>query len=214
MVHLLSVATKYLSEIVFHEKKCFELDPTTTLAKVALFHYMPIGTKPSISDYAITYDLPSQLQPLLRKVTHASREDLTLIDTAIVKALKKYPPYKGTFHRQLFNECLKGLKTLKLTYQTSSITCMAIEKIYDYIALELDKLKEIDAEEPPQDDLYSIEHVKGLSADFDIIAQLHDEEKFESQERYCRRIIDLLADQDECYKQKLGVSNSNKDKDS
>jgi hypothetical protein len=205
MVSLFTTATKFITETLFPERKSFELEPTTTIAKVALLHYMPVGTKPSINNFSIKFDLPSSMQPLVRLVYHASREDLTLIDAAIIKALKKYPPHQGSFHRLLFQECIKGLAALKITYSSSSVTCMAIDKMYDYIQLELDKLKEVSHAEALEDELYTEYHIKALAADFEIIAKLNSENNFESQERYCKRINDLLDDQDIHYIKSLGV---------
>lgn len=203
MVNLLTVASKYLAETVFPKKKNFELDPTTTVARVALFFYLPAGTKPSINDFKIDYDLPSNMQPLVRIVYHTSREDLGLIDTAITKALKKTPPYKGTFYNQLFSECLKGLAALEETYKSSSITCMAIEKITSYIQIELDRCEKLPQEDAFDDPLYTEKHIRALSADFEIISELYQKENEVSRQRYCRRIIELLNDQDCCYKQSL-----------
>jgi hypothetical protein len=204
MINFFNSASKYFNETVFQEKKSFELDPTTTVARVALFHFMSPGTKPFVHNYSICYDFPSTMQPLVRRAYQVSREDLSMIDIAIAKAIKTTPPYGNTFYKKLFEICVLGLKALKVTYKSSQVTCMAIEKIIDYIQIEISNHKGTEAKKIDEG-LYTDLHIRALAADFELIEKKLGSGDNQGVIRYCRRIIDFLDDQDESYKKDLKI---------
>lgn len=94
------------------------LEPLGCVLKLSLLQYKPQGTKISVSKNSLEFNEPSLLQGFTRRVTGDSRLDLHNICHPITKCLEWYPLDEYQF---FYNECIKGLQTLKSSYDSQSI---------------------------------------------------------------------------------------------
>lgn len=70
--------------------KSYIIDPLTTLCKLALLNFMPGGTKLSISHHILYIQEFSYLQGPIRKIYGDSRNDISNINTPLIKVIKWY----------------------------------------------------------------------------------------------------------------------------
>jgi len=94
------------------------LEPLSCVLKLALLQYKPVGTKISVINNAIQFNEPSFLQGLTRSLGGDSRQDLHNICHPIIKCLEWYPL---SDHTLIYDECLKGLKVFKQSYEEHSL---------------------------------------------------------------------------------------------
>ena len=94
------------------------LEPLSCVLKLSLLQYKPPGTKISVSKNSLEFNEPSLLQGLSRRVTGDSRLDLHNICHPIIKCLEWYPLSE---HTLIYEECLKGLKVFKQSYDEHSL---------------------------------------------------------------------------------------------
>ena len=96
------------------------LEPLSCVLKLSLLQYKPIGTKISVANNSLKFHEPSVVQGISRRVSGDSRQDLHNICHPIIKCLEWYPlddPVNAFF----YGKCVKGLLTLKDSYESNSI---------------------------------------------------------------------------------------------
>ena len=93
------------------------LEPICVVFRLALLQYTEKGTKLSIHNNSIAYQVPSYNQGLLRSFAHDSREDLHNLYHPILKAIDWYPFQE---YRELYEECIIGLYSLNEVYDKNS----------------------------------------------------------------------------------------------
>ncbi len=96
------------------------LEPLSCVLKISLLQYKPIGTKISVSNNSLQFNEPSMIQGLSRRISGDSRQDLHNICHPIIKCLEWYP-LSNSIYSFFYSECLKGLHTLKSSYESHSI---------------------------------------------------------------------------------------------
>ena len=94
------------------------LEPICVVFRLALLQYTEKGTKLSIHNNSIAYQVPSYNQGLLRSFAHDSREDLHNLYHPILKAIDWYPYIE---YKEFYDECVKGLVHLNNTYDDKSM---------------------------------------------------------------------------------------------
>jgi len=96
------------------------LEPLSCVLKLAILQWKPVGTKISVSKNSLQYHEPSIIQGLARSLGGDSRQDLHNICHPIIKCLEWYP-LSNDDYAFFYKECLKGLLTLKQSYESNSI---------------------------------------------------------------------------------------------
>jgi len=94
------------------------LDPLTTIIKISLLNFKPIGTKLGFNEHSVYLQEPEFFQGALRWSYGQKREDLHRIGHPIEKFEEWYGLDKYT--KKILEYCLEGLKKLKNTYESSS----------------------------------------------------------------------------------------------
>jgi hypothetical protein len=95
------------------------LDPLTTMIKLAILGYKPVGTKLAIDNNKIYFQEPSVTQGFLRWVYGNKRYELHHLLNPIVKAVKRCDLTNPSI-RSIFLLSINGLERLKGSYNNSS----------------------------------------------------------------------------------------------
>lgn len=120
--------------------KSYIIDPLTTLCKLALLNFMPGGTKLSISHHILYIQEFSYFQGPLRKIYGDSRNDISNINTPLLKVVKwyiidnieliKYPNDETENSMKIITQyAIKGLKKVQSTTYNDD---MSIKIILQY----------------------------------------------------------------------------------
>ena len=146
------------------------LEPITTIIKLALLSFLPVGTKISIKNNNIYIQNPSYLQGIFRWSNGDKFADLH----NLVHPLKKFMEMKDTSHLfdntklELFTELgYLGLKKLGETYSNNNITLQALELYQDIIRGI--KSRRISSE---SDDCQDSDRLSSSSGSFDIYEKI------------------------------------------
>ena len=118
---------KMFYNIIFSDNKNIILEPISCIIKIILLKYKEEGVKISISNNVITYNEPSYLQGLFRKLNGDAREDLHNIYNPLLKMIEWYPPDKNYVFKYLYERCLEGFNLLLQSYNTSSTISHTLE---------------------------------------------------------------------------------------
>lgn len=115
------------------------VEPLSTIIRLAIFNYKPIGTKLSIQNYKISYHEPAYLSGVYRCINGDNKEDIHYlhipIDIACQQLLTKDNIYKYPNICQLFGIAKEGLVKLKNTYAEYPVIGQCIDRylfIIDY----------------------------------------------------------------------------------
>ena len=96
------------------------LEPLSCVLKLSLLQYKEVGTKISVVNNSVSFNGPSLIQGLTRRLTGDSRQDLHTICHPIMKCLEWYP-LSEQVNAFFYQECVKGLNILKSSYESNSI---------------------------------------------------------------------------------------------
>lgn len=107
------------------------LEPLSCILKLSLLQYKPQGTKISVSNNSLHFDEPTLFQGVTRRIGGDSRQDLHNICNPIVKCLEWFP-LSDPINAFFYQECSKGLSTLKTSYESQSIITHTLDH---YISL-------------------------------------------------------------------------------
>jgi len=108
------------------------LDPLTTMVKLAILGYKPVGTKLAIDNNKIYFQEPSMTQGLLRWTYGNKRYELHHLLNSIVKAVKRYDITNNSI-KIIFQLAVKGLNQLKTSYNNNS--SLVIHSLDLYISI-------------------------------------------------------------------------------
>tara|TARA_B110000208_G_C11677816_1_gene397626 strand:+ start:215 stop:829 length:615 start_codon:yes stop_codon:yes gene_type:complete len=100
-----------------NDKKNLILEPISTIFRLALLQYKDKGTKLSVMNNSIRYQLPSYDQGILRMLSGDCREDLHNLYHPILKAIDWY---EYNEYQYLYDECILGLDLLNNVYEENS----------------------------------------------------------------------------------------------
>ena len=116
------------------------LEPLTTIIKLAIISFKPVGTKIAIDSNKIYIQSPNYAQSISRWWYGNNREELHYILKPILRAIDNYEPSKNVELKNIYEFSVKGLKLLKNSYDnTNSVLCHALDL---YISLLENKLNE------------------------------------------------------------------------
>jgi len=112
------------------------LDPLTTMVKLSILAYKPIGTKLAIDSNRIHFQEPSILQGFWRWAYGNKRYELHHLLNPIVKAVGRYQITNPDI-KSIFENAMNGLERLKHNYQTASgsPSSVVIHSLDLYIAI-------------------------------------------------------------------------------
>ncbi len=96
------------------------LEPLSCVLKLSLLQYKEVGTKISVVNNSVSFNDPSLIQGLTRRLTGDSRQDLHNICHPLMKCLEWYP-LSEQVNAFFYQECVKGLNILKSSYESNSI---------------------------------------------------------------------------------------------
>ena len=96
------------------------LEPLSCVLKLSLLQYKEVGTKISVVNNSVSFNSPSLIQGLTRRLTGDSRQDLHNICHPLMKCLEWYP-LSEQVNAFFYQECVKGLTILKSSYESNSI---------------------------------------------------------------------------------------------
>ena len=124
-----------------HEKTQI-IDPLSTIIRLVINGYKPIGTKISVFENRIALQEPSYIQSSLRTVNGDCKEDLHFLLEPIKNACERFlqidNPDKKEKIKYLFNKAKLGLLNLKQTYQTFPLISRCIELYINYLDTYID----------------------------------------------------------------------------
>ena len=141
-------------------KKNLILEPLSTVLKIAILKHKDEGTKISISDNTISYNVPSTMQGVLRNWRGDNREDLHNICNPLTQALLWYPKDEPLY-AFLYESCIQGLQTLKEVYEENSTIHHTIQH---YIGL----IEGTTSPKEPQSENPLIEELRGFWTDDEV----------------------------------------------
>lgn len=118
------------------------LDPFSCILKLGILFYKPLGTKLSITNNSIQYNVPSLYQGVLRTYTGDSRDDLHNICYPIMMALNWYSKEDEKF-KFFYKQCVLGLSYLKNNYDRNSLTNHTISHYIELISNNSNEVKPI-----------------------------------------------------------------------
>jgi len=107
-----------INSVLFPPDGSTLLDPLTTVIKIALLNFKPVGTKLGFNEHSVYLQEPEFLQGALRWSYGQKREDLHRIGHPIEKFEEWYGIDKCT--KKILEYGLSGLDKLRNTYENSS----------------------------------------------------------------------------------------------
>ena len=100
------------------------IDPLSTIVRLALFSEKPSGTKISITDRKIYFHEAQALQGAFRKLNGDQRDDLHSLYQPIICACKWYAGDSAL--KPIFKLALRGIIRLEILYQDSPVICQCL----------------------------------------------------------------------------------------
>lgn len=103
------------------------IDPMSSLIKLSILKYYPVGTKISISDNMITILDPGLLQGTYRFIKGDGREDLHNLYVPLIKSIEWFWNNDNIEIKYLFDFAINGLEILKASYPINSTICHTLD---------------------------------------------------------------------------------------
>jgi len=132
---ILKYFTSYLSENDKDLKNVvYILEPLSTVMRLALISFYPLGTKISIGSNSIHFVSPNLLQGTIRWSTGDKREDLHYLLKPIKKCYEWYSTRDSEEIKEIFRYAIKGLELLKKAYQRDAkIICHSLDSYIEIL---------------------------------------------------------------------------------
>jgi hypothetical protein len=127
---------RYLYKKVFYPQSTDNqqiLEPLTTLVKLALIAFQPVGVKLAISMNRIIIQSPTSVQGAVRWLQGSKKEDLHFLLRPIYRACDLYPPIKGKPIYDLYRLAIEGLRVLKASYERDPDAMIIVQLIELYM---------------------------------------------------------------------------------
>lgn len=138
MKSIYKILNKYSSNSSINNNQI--LEPLTTIIKLAIISFKPVGTKIAIDNNKIYIQSPGYLQSASRWMNGNNREELHYILKPILRSINLYDPAKNDELSIIYSCSVEGLRILKKSYLDSNSTlCHALDL---YITLLEEKLKQ------------------------------------------------------------------------
>ncbi len=142
------------------------LEPFSSVIKLGIISFSEPGTKIAIYDNKLFIQPPNLLQAPMRYAYGNNREEIHHLLRPLMVATELYSPNKNDELKYIYNLAVKGLKSLKLSYNNDSSTvCYTIDLYISIIQRRLEDSKiYIDSYDSFKDDPQSLDvlnqHVK------------------------------------------------------
>lgn len=181
---------------IYPENKNIILEPLSSIFRLILLKYKPRGTKISICNNSIRYNLPGYSQGLMRNINGDAREDLHNLYNPLMKSLEWFPVKKdeNTLFTYYYNESIRGLNLLLESYEKETIIYHTINHYIKMIkdSLNSKEIETLDIEESPLlekiKDFWKTEEINIIYQLFLLIDSVDEKEK----EAYIKIIDDII----------------------
>ena len=162
---------KYIESFSKEKKeKNFILEPLSVIFRLALLQYKDRGTKISIRDNSIQFQLPTYDQGLIRMIGGDAREDLHNLYHPLLKCIEWYPYESYQF---IYDECIKGINILNSNYDSNSTIKHTLNHYIDIIQ-NRDKHKEKVEINPVIDSLKEIWTHSEIQSAISLLKLIHE----------------------------------------
>jgi hypothetical protein len=159
MKSIYKILNKYNSNSSLNNNQI--LEPLTTIIKLAIISFKPVGTKIAIDNNKIYIQNPGYFQSASRWMYGNNREELHYILKPILRSINLYDPAKSDELLIIYSFSVEGLRVLKKSYLNSNSTlCHALDL---YITLLEEKLKRKDLSVDSYNNLLCIKNNLNLS---------------------------------------------------
>src|SRR6056300_400934 len=94
---------------LYPENKNIILEPLSSIFRLILLKYKPDGTKISITNNSIKYNIPGYSQGLMRNINGDAREDLHNLYNPLMKSIEWFPIDKednSEMYKYYYNESI------------------------------------------------------------------------------------------------------------
>lgn len=153
-------------------EKNFILEPLTVIFRLSLLQYKDTGTKISIRDNSIQYQLPTYDQGLIRMIEGDTREDLHNLYHPILKCVEWYSYENYQF---IYDECIKGINILNSNYDSNSTIKHTLNHYIDVIKNNKNINKEIIEINPVIDSLKEIWTYSEVQSAISLLKLIHED---------------------------------------
>ena len=149
------------------------LEPLTVIFRLSLLQYKDKGTKISIRDNSIQYQLPTYDQGLIRMIEGDTREDLHNLYHPLLKCIEWYPYESYQF---IYDECIIGLNILNSVYDRNSTIRHTISHYISVIQMnECENIIEDVDINPIIDKLKEIWTIQEINSAISLLKLIHDD---------------------------------------
>lgn len=157
----------FLFNSFFGKKNVQIIDPLSSIVRLAIYYYKPVGTKLGISNNVIWFQNPTLIQGAIRTIYRDRKTDLHNLYQPIQKACQWYLIENCDSRMiHIFKLAKNGLVKLKKTYKHFPLVCHCISYYVDVIE---DNLKRVGAGDADSDSsgnsLTPIEFVEDFDPD-------------------------------------------------
>jgi hypothetical protein len=139
--------SQFAKNIMPKHEKTQIIDPLSTIIRLVINGFKPIGTKICVYENRISLQEPSYIQGSLRTVNGDSKEDLHFllepIKNACGRLIQVSEPNKKQKLKYLFKKAKIGLINLKNTYETYPLISRCVELYINYLDIYFEE-KNID----------------------------------------------------------------------
>lgn len=186
---------------LYPENKNILLEPLSSIFRLLLLKYKPVGTKISICNNSIKYNSPGYSQGIMRNINGDAREDLHNLYNPLIKCMEWFPikengeEKENEMYKYYYTESIKGLKFLVDSYEKETIINHTLNHYIKMIedCIENKKIDKLDIDESPL-----LEKMKDFwkKEEIDIIYQLFlliDKVNCDEKEVYIKIIDDIIV---------------------
>ena len=117
----------FLTSFRNKQDKNIIIDPMSSLVKLSILKFYPVGTKISINDNMISILDPGLLQGTYRFIKGDGREDLHNLYVPLIKSIEWFWDKENKEIKHLFDFATKGLEILKASYPINSTICHTLD---------------------------------------------------------------------------------------
>ena len=191
-----------INTVYYRNKKSIILEPLSSIFRLILLNFKPVGTKISIINNSIKYNLPGFSQGILRNINGDGREDLHNLYNPLMKSLEWYSieKNKNEIYINYYEKSIQGLQSLLESYGKDTIIHHTINHYIKMIqdTLKLQNIDKLDIEESPlldnMKDFWKEEEVETIYQLFQLIENINNNNE---KEVYIKVIDDILIMKEE-----------------
>lgn len=138
---ILSNAVQAIHNYFSYVDRILVLEPFTCIIRLGMLAFKPIGTKICITENSIYLQEPGLLQGTFRWMSGDNRNDLHFLKEPITKAIGEYDLKNNSSIHYIFKLAVRGLRRLKLSYNSDTNSSLTSHSIDYYIKTLEDALE-------------------------------------------------------------------------